>query len=92
VIAANRARQLQSRFAKGEPHPDPKTPGWQFKLEPTQILEIQVTLEGSFHEEEFLGRMNNGGRITIPKLIMNLLKEEEENLEGHVFKVMLTPP
>jgi len=36
-----------------------------------------------------LGRQ---GRITIPKLIMNLLKEEEETLEGHVFKVMLTPP
>lgn len=70
----------------------PRLLRWQFKLEPTQIFEIQVTLEGSFHEEEFLGRMNNDGRITIPKLIMNLLKEEEENLEGHVFKVMLTPP
>ena len=77
---------------KGDRIQIPRLLRWQFKLEPTQILEIQVTLEGSFNEEEFLGRMNNDGRITIPKLIMNLLKEDEENLEGHVFRVMLTPP
>jgi hypothetical protein len=70
----------------------PRLVRWQFKLEPTQILKIRVEPEGLYLDEEFLGRMNNDGRITTPKLIMNLLKEEEENLEGHVFKVMLTPP
>lgn len=69
----------------------PRLVRWQFKLEPTQILNIQIEAEDLVCEE-FLGRMNKDGRIIIPRLTINLLREEEENLEGHVFKVTLTPP
>lgn len=70
----------------------PRLVRWQFKLEPTQILKIRVELGASYLDEEFLGCMNKDGRITIPKLIVNLLKEEEANLEGQVFRVTLNPP
>lgn len=70
----------------------PRLVRWQFKLEPTQILKTQVTPEGSFHDEEFLGRMSKDGRIVIPKIIIDLLKEEEESLEGLVFEVTIEPP
>ncbi len=70
----------------------PRLVRWQFKLEPTQILKIRVESEAPYLDEEFLGCMNKDGRITIPKLIVNLLKEEETNLEGQVFRVTLNPP
>ena len=70
----------------------PRLVRWQFKLEHTQILKIRVESEGPYLDEEFLGCMNKDGRITIPKLIVNLLKEEETNLEGQVFRVTLNPP
>jgi hypothetical protein len=69
----------------------PRLVRWQFKLEPTQILNIQIEAEDLVCEE-FLGRMNKDGRIIIPRRTINLLREEEESLEGHIFKVMLTPP
>ena len=69
----------------------PRLVRWQFKLEPTQILNIQVESANLFCEEEFLGRMNKDGRITIPRLVINLLKEEEETMEGHILKVTLKP-
>ena len=56
----------------------PRLVRWQFKLEPTQILKIRVESEDSYHGEEFLGRMNKDGRITIPRLILNLLGIEEK--------------
>lgn len=69
----------------------PRLVRWQFKLEPTQILNIQVEAEDLVCEEEFLGQMNKDGRITIPKLVISILKEEEETLEGHILKVTLKP-
>jgi hypothetical protein len=68
----------------------PRLVRWQFKLEPTQILNIQIEAEDLVCEE-FLGRMNKDGRIIIPRRTINLLREEEESLEGHIFKVTLKP-
>lgn len=70
----------------------PRLVRWQYKLEPTQVLNITVEVEGAVGSEEFLGRMNKDGRITIPKLIIDLLKDEEETLEGQILEVTLTPP
>ena len=63
---------------------------WQYKLEPTQILKITIELEFR-RTEEFLGRMNKDGRITIPKLIIDLFREEELDPTNQVFTITLTP-
>jgi hypothetical protein len=41
----------------------------------------------------FFGRMSRDGRITIPKLTVDLLQEKMEgkSLVGHVLKVQLSP-
>lgn len=70
----------------------PRLVRWQYKLEPTQVLNITVEVEGAVGSEEFLGRMNKDGRVTIPKLVIDLLKDEEETLEGQILEVTLTPP
>jgi hypothetical protein len=54
-------------------------------------LRVKVWVAGSIAlSEEFFARMSRDGRITIPKLIVDLLKEdEEESLVGYAFRVNL---
>jgi bifunctional DNA-binding transcriptional regulator/antitoxin component of YhaV-PrlF toxin-antitoxin module len=68
---------------------------WQFKLETTQVLCVNVRTEGSFaREQEFFGRIRSDGRITIPKVTLRLLQESvgrEHSLRGTVLEVKLKP-
>jgi len=66
---------------------------WQFKLEPSQVLKVEVRVVGMVGtREDFLARMSRDGRITVPKLIAELLTDEDqENLVGYVFEITLEP-
>jgi len=65
---------------------------WQFKLEPTQVLEVTVKPVGAIGiREKFFARLSSDGRLTIPRLVVDLLKEEEESLVGSVLEVDLQP-
>jgi len=69
----------------------PKLIRWQFKLEPQQVLKVNVQT-ASLHEEEFYAKMGGDGRIAIPKLTLKLLQgEDEESLVGSVLEVELEP-
>lgn len=63
---------------------------WLFQLEPSQLWLITVKL-GIGIEEQFYGRMDKSGRITVPKLTINLLSQtsELETLKGQVFEVSM---
>lgn len=54
------------------------------------MLRVTVSLAVGV-DEEFLARMSRDGRITIPKLIVDLLRDEEETLVGYVLEVNLKP-
>ena len=73
----------------------PRMVRWQFKLESSQVLLVNVRPVGSFvAEEEFFGNMRRDGRITIPKVTLDLLArslEEGESLAGAILKVRLKP-
>jgi bifunctional DNA-binding transcriptional regulator/antitoxin component of YhaV-PrlF toxin-antitoxin module len=73
----------------------PKLVRWEFRLESSQVLKVRVDLVGSYvHSEYFFGRMNKDGRITIPKLTLDLLQErsnEGRSLLGCVLEVKLEP-
>jgi len=70
----------------------PRLIRWQFKLEPTQVLEVTVKpVDAIGVREKFFARMNSDGRLTIPRLVVDLLKEEEESLVGSVLEVDLQP-
>jgi hypothetical protein len=71
----------------------PRLVRWQFKLEPSQVLRVRVRVVGSVGlREDFLACMSRDGRVTIPRLIVELLTVEgEESLVGYAFEVALEP-
>ena len=70
----------------------PRLVRWQYRMEPDQVLRVEVRSEEFFGSERFLGRMRSDGRLTIPGLTLKLLLGDEEgSLEGHVLEVTLEP-
>jgi hypothetical protein len=68
----------------------PRLIRWQFKLEPTQVLKVTVKPVDTIDDETFYAKMNRDGRVTIPKLIADLLKDEDEERLG-TLEVTLQP-
>jgi bifunctional DNA-binding transcriptional regulator/antitoxin component of YhaV-PrlF toxin-antitoxin module len=68
----------------------PKLIRWQYHLEPSQVLKVEVKT-GAWREEEFYARMGRDGRLTIPKLTLELLQQEDESLVSSVLEVTLEP-
>jgi hypothetical protein len=65
---------------------------WQFKLEPTEVLQVTVTIVDSIGAQEtFFARILKDGRIVIPKLTLALLKGDMPSLEGCTLEVTLEP-
>jgi bifunctional DNA-binding transcriptional regulator/antitoxin component of YhaV-PrlF toxin-antitoxin module len=73
----------------------PRQIRWHYKLEPTQVLKVTVDAIGFFNViESFYATMRNDGRITIPKLTLNLLQSktyDKKSLTGKVLEVRLAP-
>lgn len=70
----------------------PKLIRWQYKLEPSETLNVTVTIVGLLGVRgSFLAKVQKDGRIAIPKLTLALLKRNEPNLEGYVLEVTLEP-
>jgi bifunctional DNA-binding transcriptional regulator/antitoxin component of YhaV-PrlF toxin-antitoxin module len=60
---------------------------WRYKMEQGELLKANVRVFGSenYEEETFLAKMTCDGRLTIPKLTMEVLKRrEEKNLTGAI--------
>jgi hypothetical protein len=62
-------------------------------METRQVLKVNVKPADSFgNRETFYAKMNGSGRITIPKLALELLQEDdEESLVGSVLEVEIEP-
>src|SRR5208283_1254441 len=72
----------------------PRHSRWQYKIEPRELLKTNVRVFGSqnYEEETFLAKMNSDGRLTIPKLTMEILTQrEEKNLTGCILEVTISP-
>jgi hypothetical protein len=41
--------------------------------------------------EDFYGRIDKSGRITVPKLTLKMLEEENQSLTGAVMEVTIEP-
>ncbi len=65
---------------------------WEFKMEKGEALKVTVNVVGLFsNTESYWTKMRKDGRITVPKLIIALLKHEEPSLEGYAMEVTLEP-
>jgi bifunctional DNA-binding transcriptional regulator/antitoxin component of YhaV-PrlF toxin-antitoxin module len=73
----------------------PKLLRWRYKIEPTQLLTVRVkplSPQNFGEEEEFLAKMAADGRLTVPKLVMEILAEKEEkDLFGCILEVTISP-
>jgi bifunctional DNA-binding transcriptional regulator/antitoxin component of YhaV-PrlF toxin-antitoxin module len=72
----------------------PRLVRWRYKMEPAELLKVNVAPYGSesYREEEFLAKMARDGRLTVPKLTMEILKlREEKNLTGTILEVTISP-
>jgi bifunctional DNA-binding transcriptional regulator/antitoxin component of YhaV-PrlF toxin-antitoxin module len=67
---------------------------WRYKMEPGELLKANVRVFGSenYEEETFLAKMTSDGRLTVPKLTMDVLKRrEEKNLTGVILEATISP-
>lgn len=70
----------------------PKLIRWRFKLEPYQILKVNVTgLNLWGNPQSFYARMSKDGRIVIPALPLAILGSGKPNLTGYIMMVTLEP-
>lgn len=83
---------FKTRLQRGNRVQVPKYVRWHYKLEPTQILEVSISILGAWRPtQSFLSRMSKDGRIVIPKLIIALFRDGKLNLDNHVAEVRLAP-
>jgi hypothetical protein len=83
---------FKTRMQRGNRVQVPKYVRWHYKLEPSQILQVTVTILGVWSSpQSFLSRITKDGRIVIPKLAITILKNDKPNLDNHVAEVRLDP-
>ncbi len=73
----------------------PRLVRWKYKLESTQTLKVAVWVAGVIGGwEAFYARMDKSGRITVSRLVRDMLagrKDERQRLVGAVLEVRLEP-
>jgi len=94
-LPLTRRVSFKAVLQKGNRVQVPKLVRWQFKMDSQQVLRARVKAVGSFSGGEgFYAKMSGGGRITLPKLTLNLLQNEGndgKSLVGYVLEVQLEP-
>ena len=94
-VPLTEAVTFTTRLQKGNRIQIPVLVRWRYKLEPVQVLRVTVhavSLWGS--QQTFHACMSAGGRITIPRLVRDMLterKEERERVIGAVLEVRIEP-
>ena len=72
----------------------PRLLRWRYKMEHGELLKVNITPYNSesYQEEQFLAKMARDGRLTVPKLTIEVLKQrEEKNLTGAILEVIVSP-
>jgi hypothetical protein len=70
----------------------PQLVRWQFKMDTEQVLKVSVNAVNVWSGgQTFYAKMGKDGRITLPKLQRELLRDREQNLTGYVMEVTLEP-
>ncbi len=65
---------------------------WRFKIDNDQALKIGVNFLGMHMGWHFFySKMRKDGRITVPKLVLNLMHDEAGKFVGSAIDVMIEP-
>jgi hypothetical protein len=94
-VPLTRAVEFKAVLQRGNRVQVPKLVRWEFKLESSQVLKVRVGPVGAHgQKEQFFGRMNSDGRMTVPKLPLDLLQNRcngGKSLVNYVLEVQLEP-
>ncbi len=94
-VPLTKAVEFRAVLQKGNRVQVPKLVRWEFKMETSQVLKVNVGAEGGYGlKEQCYSRMNRDGRIKIPKLILCILQNRDnggKSLVGCVLTVRLEP-
>ena len=92
-LPLTRTVNFRAVLQKGHRFQVPRLIRWEFKMEPSQVLRVSVGLANDYHNEYFFGKMNRDGRLTIPKLTLDLLQDrlDGKSLVGCALKVQFSP-
>ena len=72
---------IQNDAAERQPRPSSQLVRWQFKMDTEQVLKVSVTVVNVWSGWQiFYAKMGRDGRITIPKLQRELLRDKEKAL------------
>jgi bifunctional DNA-binding transcriptional regulator/antitoxin component of YhaV-PrlF toxin-antitoxin module len=72
----------------------PKVLRWRYKMEPGETLKVSVRVFNSenYEKEAFFARMTSDGRLTLPRLAVQIMQQREEKiLTGVILEVALSP-
>jgi len=58
----------------------PRLLRWKYRLDPGNVMRVQVTNKDSHDSQQFLAKMQQGGRITVPKTLAELLSLKPHQL------------
>lgn len=88
----NETARFKTQLQKDNRFQIPTIVRWQYKLEKSQTLNVQISLVDRMGvRERFLAKMRKDGRITVPALIVALLKQFVPDLKGCVVEITLQP-
>ena len=86
---------FKTRLQRGNRVQLPKLVRWRYKLESDQVLKVTVWTVGAWGGfEPFYARMDKSGRLTIPRLTLQLLQtrmHDDPSLTGAVMEVHIEP-
>jgi bifunctional DNA-binding transcriptional regulator/antitoxin component of YhaV-PrlF toxin-antitoxin module len=95
VVPLTEAVSFKAVLQRGSRVQVPKPVRWRFQLETSQVLRVIICPVGAHLDyEDFYARMDKSGRITIPKLTLNLLQNKAcdgQSLTGAVLEVNIEP-
>ena len=65
---------------------------WKYRMEPGELLSVTAELFESGISEDFPARMTGDGRLTVPKLTIDVLEAEAgASIAGTILRVSILP-
>ena len=69
----------------------PKKIRWQYKLEPSQLMKVTLSISDLGFDESFLGNMLPDGRVTVSRIVIIQLLQRIPALKASFIEVALEP-
>ena len=75
----NEVARFKAKLSMKNQFSVPRPLRWRYKMEAGEVLQVSVRVFDSdnYEEEEFFAKMSQDGRVTVPKLTMDVMRLRE---------------